>query len=100
MAPRARSKAAVQAAPAPVRPAPGPVRPAPEAIDIENVSDTSEDEEIPAANAKTARANPGDETTRVAPIIPKPAVKSNRALDIDLLFDRGKNKPSVCRYCK
>lgn len=104
MAPRPRSKAAVQPAPGPVQPAPGPVQPDPETIDIENVSDTSEDEETPAANAGTARATaanaPGDETTRVAPIIAKPAVKSNRALDIDLLFDRGKGKPSVCKYCK
>jgi hypothetical protein len=27
-------------------------------------------------------------------------MKSNRALDIDLLFDRGKGKPSVCKYCR
>jgi hypothetical protein len=33
-----------------------------------------------------------DLTTHVAPII-KPVVKSNRALDIDLLFERGNGKP-------
>ena len=102
MAPRSRSKAQ----PAPVQPA--PVQPAPvieENIDIE-VSSTSEDEDddTPApANARTAPATstPGDdETTCVAPIIIKRTVKSNRALDIDLLFDRGKGKPSVCKYCK
>jgi len=99
MAPRSRSKAQ----PAPVQPA--PVQPAPvdeETFDLDNVSDTSDGEDAPPApaNARAAGANaPGDETTHVAPII-KPAVKSNRALDIDLLFDRGKGKPSVCKYCK
>ena len=70
-----------------------------ETIDID-VSETSEDEDIPPAPAK-AQVVPtdSDETTRVAPII-KPVVKSNRALDIDLLFDRGKGKPSVCKYCR
>lgn len=70
-----------------------------ETIDIE-VSETSEDEDNPPAPAKASVVpTAGDETTRVAPII-KPVVKSNRALDIDLLFDRGKGKPSVCKYCK
>ena len=68
-------------------------------IDID-VSETSEDEDTPPAPAK-AQVVPthSDETTRLAPII-KPVVKSNRALDIDLLFDRGKGKPSVCKYCR
>jgi len=107
MAPRSQSKAR----PAPVRPAPAPapapVRPAPadeETFDLDDVSDTSEEEDTPPAptNARaapTTGANaPGDET-HVAPII-KAVTKSNRALDIDLMFDRGKGKPSVCKYCK
>jgi hypothetical protein len=97
MAPRPRSK-----------PAPAHVQPAPleeEMIDIDRVSDTSEDDDTPPrAKAKTACATaanaPGKETTHVAPIVAKPAAKSNRALDIDLMFDRGKGKPSVCKYCK
>jgi hypothetical protein len=114
MAPRPRPKpsapvqtAPVQAAPvqrapvqrAPVQRAPVPVEE--ENIDLENVSDTSEDEDedTPPAPAR-ARVTPADdEMTRVAPIV-KPVVKSNRALDIDLLFDRGRGKPSVCKYCK
>lgn len=70
-----------------------------------NVSSSSGGEGDPApakAKAKTRAipsANAGDETTRVVPII-KPIVKSNRALDIDLLFNRGKGIPSVCKYCK
>jgi hypothetical protein len=117
MAPRPRSKPSASDQPAPVRPAPvqrAPVQravlPAPveeENIDLDNVSEASEDEDedAPPAPAKAratpaGRANaPGDETTRVAPII-KPVVKSNRALDIDLFFDRGKGLPSVCKYCK
>jgi hypothetical protein len=65
-----------------------------------DVSGSSGDDDIPnpaPAKAKTQvipSANAGDETTRVAPII-KPIVKSNRALDIDLLFNRGKGTPSV-----
>ena len=121
MAPRSRSKASAPVQPAPVQPAPvqpapvqpAPVQPAPvqrapveeEDINLDDVSDTSdEDEDAPRAPAKARAtaaggANAPGEMTRVAPII-KPAVKSNRALDIDLLFDRGKGKPSVCRYCK
>jgi hypothetical protein len=69
-----------------------------------DVSDSSGDDSVPnpAAKAKnqvTPGANIGNETTRVAPIT-KPVVKSNRALDIDLLFNRGKGTPSVCKYCK
>ena len=113
MAPCSQSKAR----PAPVRPAPvwtAPVvqppvvQPAPvdeEDIDLDDVSETSDEEDTPPAPAKakaapTPGANiPGDATTHVAPII-KPVVKSNRALDIDLFFDRGKGKQSVCKYCK
>lgn len=106
MAPRSRSKAqpaAVQ--PAPVQPASvqrAPVRPAPvddETLDLDDVSDTSDEEDAPPVPANARAAGTSDETTRVAPII-KPTVKSNRALDIDLFFDRGKGKPSVCKHCK
>jgi hypothetical protein len=94
MAPRNRLKPSASEQPAPAQRA--PIRRAPgeeENINIDNVSDTSEDkdEETPPA--------PRNKTTHVAPII-QPVVKSNRALDIDLLFDRGKGKQSVCRYCK
>jgi hypothetical protein len=95
MAPRSRSKAQ----PAPVQPAPVEE----ETFNFDEVSDISEEDDIPPAPAKarTAAANvPGNETTRVAPIVVKSAVKSNRALDINLLFDCGKGKPSVCKYCK
>ena len=70
-----------------------------ETIDID-VSETSEDEDTPPAPAK-AQVVPtdSDKMTHVGPII-KPVVKSNRALDIDLLFDCGKGKPSVCKYCR
>ena len=105
MAPRSRSKASAPVQPAPVQPAPVQPPVEEEDINLDNVSGTSdEDEDAPLAPAK-ARATPAGganapgEATRVAPII-KPVAKSNRALDIDLLFDRGKGKPSVCRYCK
>ena len=136
MAPRSRSKPSATAQPAAAQPAPvqrapvqhapvqhapvqPPVLPAPvqeEYIDIDNVSNASEDEDedededapakvsakVPAKARATPASGanvPGDETTKVAPII-KPVVKSNRALDIDLLFVREKGKPSVCKYCK
>ena len=121
MAPRSKSKHSAQPTniqPAPVQRAPvqrapvqrTPVLPAPveeENINLDNVSSASEDEDEDAppapAEARVTPARganaPGDEATRVAPII-KPVVKSHRALDIDLLFDRGKGKPSVCKYCK
>lgn len=115
MAPRSRSKASGPVVPAPVhrapvKRAPAPVQPAPleeENINLDNVSGTSdedEDEDAPLAPAEARAAPAGDanapgETTRVAPII-KPVAKSNRAVDIDLIFDRGKGKPSVCKYCK
>ena len=95
MAPRPRAKAQ----PAPVQPAPVEE----EAFDFDGVSDASEEADTPPAPAKarTAAANTlDDETTCVTPIVIKPAVKSNRALDIDLLFDRGKGKQSVCKVCK
>ena len=98
MAPCSQSKAR----PAPVRPAPvvqpPVVQPAPvdeEDIDLDDVSKTSDEEDTPPAPPNI----PGDATTHVAPIT-KPVMKSNRALDIDLLFERGKGKPSVCKYCK
>lgn len=104
MAPRSRSKASGPVVPAPVhrapvKRAPAPVQPAPleeENINLDNVSGTSDEDED--EDAPLAPAAPG-ETTRVAPII-KPVAKSNRAVDIDLIFDRGKGKPSVCKYCK
>ena len=128
MASRSRTRPADQRAPAqpaPAQPAPvqpAPVQPAPvqrapmqrappeeEYVDIDNIdTSSSQDEDTPApvpGPAKARATRPGDgnrldvETTRVAPIV-KPVVKSNRALDIDLLFDRGKGKPSVCKYCK
>jgi hypothetical protein len=90
---------------APVQPAP----PEEEYVDLDDVdTSSSEDGDTPApvpgpAKAQATRRGGGNtlevETTRVAPIV-KPVVKSNRALDIDLLFDRGKGKPSVCKYCK
>ena len=107
MAPR-RSKVQPTGQPAPVQPATvqrapaqrvpaqrAPVQPALEEENIDlDVSETSEEEVMaPAVSALD------DLTTHVAPII-KPVVKSNRALDIDLLFERGKGKPSVCKYCK
>jgi hypothetical protein len=103
MAPRPRSKPSASKQRAPVLPAAVEE----ENIDIDNVSDASEDEDedIPPAPAK-ARATPagganapGDEMTLVAPII-KPVVKSNRALDVDLIFNRGKGEPSACKFCK
>src|SRR5271168_4081911 len=82
-----------------------PVHRAPPEEEYINIHDidtaSSEDENTPApvpAPAKARATRPGgsntlDEvTTRVAPIV-KPVVKSNRALDIDLLFDHGKGKP-------
>jgi hypothetical protein len=95
MAPRSRSKAQ----PAPVQPAPVEE----ETFNFDEVSNISKEDDIPPAPAKarTAAANaPGNETTCVAPIVVKSAVKSNRALDVNLLFDREKGKPSVCKYCK
>src|SRR5271155_711423 len=86
---------------APVHRAP----PKEEYINIHDIDTASSEDENTPAPAKARATRPGgsntlDEvTTRVAPIV-KPVVKSNRALDIDLLFDRGKGKPSVCKYCQ
>jgi hypothetical protein len=85
---------------------PAPVQPAPVkegTFNFDKVSNIFEEDDIPAAPAKvrTAAANvPGDKTTHVAPTVVKSAVKSNRAFNIDLLFDSEKGKPSVCKYCK
>ena len=122
MASRSRTRPADQRAPAERAPAAGrtpaerapaerapvqraPVHRAPPEEEYINIHDidtaSSKDENTPApvpAPAKARATRPGgsntlDEvTTRVAPIV-KPVVKSNRALDIDLLFDRGKGKP-------
>src|SRR5580692_7366150 len=109
MASRSRTRPADQRAPAECAPAAGrapvqraPVHRAPPEEEYINIHDidtaSSEDENTPVpvpAPAKAQATHPGgsntlDEvTTRVAPII-KPVIKSNRALDIDLLFDRGK----------
>src|ERR1700678_4742308 len=124
MASRSRTRPADQRAPAERAPAAGrapaerapvqraPVHRAPPEEEYINIHDidtaSSEDENTPApvpvpANARATRpggSNTLDEVmTRVAPIV-KPVVKSNRALDIDLLFDCGKGKPSVCKYCQ
>ena len=69
-----------------------------ETIDID-VSETSEDKDTPPAPANAQVVPTDSNETHIAPII-KPVVKSNRALDIDLLFDCGKGKPSVCKYCR
>ena len=79
MAPHSQSKAQ----PAPVV-RPPVVQPAPvdeEDIDLDDVSETSNEEDTPPAPA-----NIPDATTHVAPIT-KPVMKSNRALDIDLLLN-------------
>ena len=108
MAPR-RSKVQPTGQPAPVQRAPAqralaqraPVQPALEEENIDlDVSETSEEEEIAPTQAMAPAVSALDDlTTHVAPII-KPVVKSNRALDIDLIFERGKGKQSVCKYCK
>src|ERR1700678_1501965 len=105
---RAPAERAPTAGRAPAKRAPvqrAPVHRAPPEEEYINIHDidtaSSEDENTPApvpAPAKARATRPGgsntlDEvTTCVAPIV-KPVVKSNRALDIDLLFDRGKGKP-------
>lgn len=97
MPPRSRSK---PSAPVPVNKHPAPIE---EEIDFGNVS--SDDDDIPNPKPAKAAVRAGgvdidEERTNVAPIV-KPVVnKSNRALDVDLLFDRAKGKPSVCKVCK
>jgi hypothetical protein len=98
MAPRSRSKASVPVNKPPA-PAPAPVNKplarAPdegEEFDFGNVS-SSDDEDNTGNPAPTrtqaTRAGgaiaPGNQTTYVAPIT-KPVVKSNRALNVDLIF--------------
>jgi hypothetical protein len=81
MAPWSQSKAQ----PAPVQPASVEE----ETFNFDKVSDISEEDDIPPAPAKarTAAANaPGDETTCLASIVVKLAVKSNRAIDIDFVL--------------
>jgi hypothetical protein len=97
--------------------APAPVSLEKETFDFDNVSNLSEDRDkdtpaptksraapvksqaIPAKAPARGLNVPGNEMTCVTPII-KPVVKSNRALDIDLIFNRRKDKPSKCKYCK
>ena len=88
----------------PLAPANKPPPPVEEEFDLNNVSDSSEDEDtlnpVPTKAAIRAGANVLDnERTHVAPII-KPVVKSNRAINVNLLFDCAKGQPSVCKYCK
>jgi hypothetical protein len=91
MAPRVKPAPANKPS-APARKPSAPVEE--ENFNLDNVSDSTQDEENPKpAPTKIP------ETTRVTPII-KPAVKSNRALDIDLIFHRAKGEQSVCKYCK
>jgi hypothetical protein len=111
MAPHSRTKISAQPE------APTPVSLKEEMFDFDNVSNPSEDQDkdtpapaksraapvksqaIPAKAPARGLNVPGDEMTCVAPII-KQVVKSNRALDIDLIFNHGKGKPSKCKYCK
>jgi hypothetical protein len=111
MAPHSQTKISAQPE------APAPVSLEEETFDFDNVSHPSKDQDkdtpapaklraapvksqaIPAKAPARGLNVPGDEMTRVAPII-KPVVKSNRALDIDLIFNCGKDKPSECKYCK
>ena len=113
MAPRSRSKPSVPVNKPPA-PATAPVNKPPaaapdegEEFDLEYVSSSSDDEDNTGNAAPTrtqaTRAGgaiaPDNQTTYVAPIV-KPVVKSNRALDVDLIFCRVKGQPSVCKYCK
>jgi hypothetical protein len=111
MAPHSRTKISAQPE------APAPVSLKEETFGFDNVSNLSEDQDedtpapaksraapvksqaIPAKASARSLNVPGDEMTRVTSII-KPVVKSNRALDIDLIFNCGKGKPSGCKYCK
>jgi hypothetical protein len=101
MPPHPRPKPSASSERAPILPAPVEE----ENIDI-NVSDTSEvgNKDTPApGKAQATPANaPGNEVTptHVNPIVKMIAKSSNRALDIDLFFDRGKGKQSACKYCK
>jgi len=52
-----------------------------------------------ATAAATVEMTTPEETTVVASIM-KPVLRSNRAPDIDLIFDRARGKKSVCRYCR
>ena len=45
------------------------------------------------------KIGPAAVTTVVNPVV-KPAGRSNRALDVDLFFQRGKSEPSICKYCR
>ena len=88
----------------PLAPANKPPPPVKEEFNLDNVSDSSEDEDspnpVPAKPAIRAGANALDnERTCIAPII-KPVVKSNKAINVDLLYDCAKGQPSVCKYCK
>lgn len=88
MGPRPRSKPSASNRPA--------TRPAPveeEIIDINNVTSGDEDEDAGGANT------PGKVATRVAPVT-IPVIKSHKAVDVDLIFDRKKGENSVCKYCR
>ncbi|KAF8805311.1 hypothetical protein BYT27DRAFT_7013659, partial [Phlegmacium glaucopus] len=77
-----------------------------EAFNFDDVSTSSEEEAVPkkaCAPHRAAASAPGPETetetTAVNPVI-KPAARSNRALDVDLIFQRGRPNPSICKYCR
>jgi hypothetical protein len=112
MAPHSQSKYSARCS------APAPVSLEEETFDFNNISDPlkDKDEDAPVPAKSQAVCPPklqavpakacargsnalGDETICVVPII-RLVVKSNRALDIDLIFNCGKGKPSECKYCK
>ena len=53
----------------------------------------------PAPKSTHANRIPETMVTVVAPIT-KPLIKSNRAADVDLIFDCACGKKSVCKYCR
>ena len=68
-----------------------------ESFDFDNIS--SSDDEGPAPPPAAAPA-PGPVPERVINPVVKPDGKSNRALDVDLLFERGTPTGSICKYCR
>jgi hypothetical protein len=72
-----------------------------EDFDFSNIT-TSDEETAPAKKNRAPPppvAAPGPATTVVNPVV-KPPGRSNRAQDIDLFFDRGKGKKSICKHCR
>jgi hypothetical protein len=74
-----------------------------ETFDLEVSASSEEEIAAPKKGRAPRRAAPvpGPETemTVVNPIA-KQAARSNRALDVDLIFQRGKPNPSICKYCR